>query len=66
MMFQDGIHLFPNDNFIDPLVRVSDLNSRQKATENFNEFDLVGESPKLELHFIILVQHIFELIVFGE
>ena len=36
------------------------------ATENFHYPDLVGESLKLKLNFIFPLEHVTELIVFGE
>ena len=64
--FQDDIHSIPIDNFKDHYVLVFDLTSMQDATENGHYPELVGEPLRLELNFTFPIEHVTELIVFGE
>ena len=64
--FQDDIPSIPINNFKDHYVLVFDLNSMQDATENCHYLELVGEPLRLALNFTFPLEHVTELIVFGE
>ena len=66
MNFQDDIPSVPIDNFKDHYVLVFDLTSMQDATENCHYPEVVGEPLRLELHFTFPLEHVTELIVFGQ
>ena len=66
MNFQDDIPSIPIDNFKDHFVLVFDLTSMQDATEICLYPELVGEPLRLELNFIFPLEHVTELILFGE
>ena len=66
MNFQDDIPWIPIDNFKDHYVLVFCLTAMQDADENCHYPELVGEPRRLELHFTFLLEHVTELIVFGE
>ena len=71
MNFQDDIHSIPIDNFKDHFLIVFDLTSMQDATEICHYPEQVGEPPRLEVNFtfplyLLLSEHVTELIAFGE
>ena len=66
MNFQDDIPSIPIDNFKDHYVLVSDLTSKQDATENCHYPELVGAPLTLEVNFTFPLEHVTELIVLGE
>ena len=66
MNFQDDIPSILIDNIKDHYVLVVDLNPMQGATENFHHPELVGEPLRLEPNFTFPLEHVAELIVFGE
>ena len=66
MNFQDDIPSIPIDNFKDHYVLVFELTSRQDATKNCQNPELVGEPLRLELNFTFSLEHVTELIVLGE
>ena len=66
MNFQDDIPSIRIDNFKDHYVLVFDLTSIQVATENFHYPELNWEPLRLEPNFTFPLEHVTELIVFGE
>ena len=64
--FQDDIPSIPIDIFKDHYVLVFDLTSMQGATENCHYPEVVGKPLRLELNFTFPLEHVTELIVFGE
>ena len=66
MNFQDDIPSIPIDNFKDHYLLVFDLTSMQDATEICHYPEQVGEPPRLELNFTFPLEHVTELIAFGE
>ena len=66
MNFQDDNPSIPIGNFKDHYVLVFDLTSIHDATENCHYPELVGETLRLELNFTFPLEHVAELIVFGE
>ena len=63
MNFEDEIPSIPIDNFKDHYILVSDLASRQDATEKFLYPELVGEPLRLQLNFTFPLEHVTEHIV---
>ena len=66
MSSEVDIPSIPFDNFKDHFVLVLDLASMQDATENCHYSELLGELPRLELNYILPLEHDTELIVLGE
>ena len=66
MNFQDISPSFSIDNFIDHCVLVFDLTLMQDASEIFHYSELVGEPMRREINFTFPLEHVTELIVFGE
>ena len=66
MNFQHGIPSILIDNFKNHYVLVFDLTSMQEATVICHYPELVGEPLRLELNFTFPLEHVSELIVFGE
>ena len=66
MNFQDDIPSIPIDNVQDHYGLVFDLTSMQDATEHCHYPELVGEPLRLELNFNTALEHVTEVIVFGE
>ena len=66
MNFQDEIPSISIDNFKDHYVLVFDLTSMQDAAENCHYPELLEEPLRLELNFTFPLEHVTELIVFGE
>ena len=66
MNYQDDIPSIPIENFKDHYVLLFDLTSMQDATENCYYPEPVGEPLRLELNFTFPLEHVTELIVFGE
>ena len=64
--FQDDMPSIPNDNYQSQYVLVFDLTSKQNATENFPEPELVEEPLRLELKVTFPPENVFELIVLRE
>ena len=64
--FQDDIPSIPIDNFKDDYLLVFDLTSMHDATKNCHYPKLVGEPLRQELFFSFSLEHVTELIVFGE
>ena len=50
----------PNDNFKEHYVLAPDLTSMQDATENFRYTERVQEALRLEINFIIPLEHVTE------
>ena len=57
MNFQHNIPSISIDNFTDHYVYLFDLTSMREATEKCHYLELVGEPPKLELNFTILLEY---------
>ena len=66
MNFQDDIPSFPIDSFKDHYVLVFDLTSMQDATGKCPYPELIGEPLRLELNFVIPLEHVTERIVLVE
>ena len=69
MNFQHDIHsipIDPIDNIKDHYVLLFDVTTMQDATENCHYPELFGEPMSLELNYTFPLEHVTELIVFGE
>ena len=66
MNFQDDTPSIPVDNFDDHYVLVSDLTSKQDATEHCYSPELIGEPLRLELNFSSPLDIVTEVILSRE